>query len=142
MEFTRFADLAKRPGHPNIDRSRRLPLSNAPGLAFIRYPEVVGNVQFVMEPNLVVDAGRTVGIHRVGQPTWTRPGGPKDKSVATYKVFARLAYPVLRRLVLKILVFLMVLVSLGGSPGISMTEGKNPPRPHITCKYSKTRGAF
>ena len=58
MEFTRFADLAKRPGHPKMDRNRRLPLSNAPGLTFIRYPEVVGNVQFVMEPNLVVDAGR------------------------------------------------------------------------------------
>ena len=58
MEFTRFADLAKRPGHPKMDRSRRLPLANAPGLAFIRYSEVVGNVQFVMEPKLVVNAGR------------------------------------------------------------------------------------
>ena len=46
-----------------MDRSRRLPLSNAPGLAFIRYPEVVGNVQFVMEPKLVVNAGR---VHKKG----------------------------------------------------------------------------
>ena len=46
-----------------MDRSRRLPLSNAPGLTLIRYPKVVGNVQFVMELKLVVDAGQ---VHKKG----------------------------------------------------------------------------
>ena len=80
-----------------MDRSRRLPLSNAPGLAFIRYPEVVGNVQFVMELNLVVNAGRVpkkggcgggaspASLCETGRGRWTgtQEGGVRGASPAS-----------------------------------------------------------